>query len=650
MSLVSWNRCGGRPPIFEYYVTEFPLPFEGNFRAICKVCNTSISASRRATSNLISHMKRKHPGVYHDNGSGGRTLDVSGLPQFVGGVGSGGGGGQVAGSSPGQQYVDQRQQQVTDALVSLLAGSLLDPGIVDTREFRRLLSLLDSSYEPPTASQLVYGLLPGRRWGLQQRAMLLLETAQSVALTQDVWLGSTSCVSVSAHFILNWRLRTVFLAGRYFVDADPAYSVQQLMAEALAQYGLGDKVAHAAVYAAAGVVRSFQTCLPGFSACEEGAALPGSAGALPGGSEGDWRPLPGNLLSIDSKDLGTLSIEGLGCFAEALQTCVSDGLRDDLHLEAAINKVSGLVDLARGLPQGTPDPIRQAVESGCSTWHSQLRVVRATAGSPLEALQSAAPALDFTPEDLETLRELSELMEPFEEAFHLSRGEGRITASYVVPCIRGLRAHLEAARPFRLASVANRLASALDAHLAKFEGSETFALCSMLDPRFKLRWCAQEDAERQRLTALLGTKVQEADGDRDGPTPPQCDDAPGERRQSKLFRYMSPDDGNGGSGGGSADGGSAQQPAVPQCWEVNSYLATPCLPETGCPLDFWRQHQGQYPKLAQLACRMLSVPATASHVLRMCRVGGKVANPADFRLNGVTFENLMFIKCNQGLR
>ncbi|KAL1417089.1 hypothetical protein MTO96_027145 [Rhipicephalus appendiculatus] len=147
MALGSWNRCGGRPPIFEYYVTEFPLPEEGNFRAICKVCNTSISASRRATSNLISHMK--------------------------------------ASSLSSRANVFARPVGVVRTLVTpLLAGSLLDPGIVDTREFRRLLSLLDTSYEPPTASQLVYGLLPGRRWGLQQRAMLLLETAQSVALTQ----------------------------------------------------------------------------------------------------------------------------------------------------------------------------------------------------------------------------------------------------------------------------------------------------------------------------------------------------------------------------------------------------------------------------------------------------------------------------------
>ncbi|KAG0432806.1 hypothetical protein HPB47_020482 [Ixodes persulcatus] len=571
--------------------------------------------------------ERKHPGVYHDNGGGAvgalpRPSDSAALVPLGGPP------------NPVQQYVDQRQQQVTEALVDLLAGSLLDPGLVDTREFRRLLSLLDSGYEPPSASQLVYGLLPGRRWGLQQRAMLLLETAQSVSLTQDVWLGHTSCVSVCAHFILNWRLRTVFLAGRYFVDADPSESLHQLLTEALSQYGLADKVAHAAVYGAAGVVRSFQTCLPGFSACEDGAALPGVAGALPG-TEGDWRPPP-----LDSK--GPFCLEGLGCFAEALQLCVAEGLQDDLCLEAAVNKVSGLVDLARALPQGTLDGVRQAVEYGCSTWHGQLRVVRATASASLDALQLAAPALGFVPEDVETLRELAELMEPFEEAFNLSRGEGRITASYVVPCIRGLRAHLEAARPFRLASAAGRLAAALGNRLAKFEASETFALCSMLDPRFKLRWCSEE-AETRRLTALLGAKIRQAEGGGANNGAGGGEDPPREeQRKSKLFRYMSGPETSQGEGPGAAV-------AHPQCWEVSSYLATPCLPEGGCPLEFWRQHQGQYPKLAALAGRMLGVPATAAHVLRMCRIGGRVANPADFRLNGVTFENLMFIKCNQGL-
>lgn len=92
--------------------------------------------------------------MYHDNGGGGvgalpRPSDSAALAPLGGPP------------NPVQQYVDQRQQQVTEALVDLLAGSLLDPGLVDTREFRRLLSLLDSGYEPPSASQLVYGLLPG---------------------------------------------------------------------------------------------------------------------------------------------------------------------------------------------------------------------------------------------------------------------------------------------------------------------------------------------------------------------------------------------------------------------------------------------------------------------------------------------------------
>lgn len=123
----------------------------------------------------------------------------------------------------------------------------------------------------------------------------------------------------------------MFLAGRYFVDADPGESLSQLMAEAMAQYGLSDKVVHAAIYGAASVVRSFHTCLPGFSAYEEGTTL--TPAALANGTL-DWRHL-----SLDCKELAPLFMEGLGCFAEALQLCIAEGLRDDLHLETVLNKV-----------------------------------------------------------------------------------------------------------------------------------------------------------------------------------------------------------------------------------------------------------------------------------------------------------------------
>lgn len=106
--------------------------------------------------------------------------------------------------------------------------------------------------------------------------------------------------------------------------------------------------------------------------------------------------------------------------------------------------------------------------------------------------------------------------------------------------------------------------------------------------------------------------------------------------------YMSPEGSNPAAGTTAAP--------MTQCWEVSSYLGAPCVPEGACPLEFWRQHQSQYPKLARLACRLLALPATAAHLLRLSRVGGRVANPAHSRLNGVTFENLMFIKCNQEVR
>lgn len=578
-------------------------------------------------------MKRKHPGVYHDNSSPRPPEPLSSAANSHQQV--------LSQQQAIQPYVDQRQQQVTEALVDLLAGGLLDPALADTREFRRLTTLLDPSYEPPSASQLVYCLLPARRWGLQQRAVLMMEAAESVALTQDVWMGPTSCICICGHFILNWKLRSVFLACRYFVDADLGDSLGQLFAETVTQYSLGDKASRAAVYDAMGVVRSFQTSLPGFSICEEDST--GAAERVLS-SEGLQDGVLDNLgltgvMALDSKEWGCLFPEGLGCFAEALQLCVNDGLKENEQLELTVNKVSSVADIIRNLPAGPLDPIRHAVEVGCASWSSQLQALRACAAAPLDALQAAAPTLAFCPEDLELLREVSELMEPFEEAFHLSRAEGRITASYVVPCIRGLRAHLEALRPScRLVPTVTRLGTVLRERLGRFEQSATYALCSMLDPRFKLRWCSEEE-EQRRLTTLLAGKVQDEDGVNGMAVELY---QPQEKRKSKLFRYMSPE-------GSSTVGGAAPAPMT-QCWEVSSYLAAPCVPEGGCPLEFWHQHQTQYPKLARLASRLLALPATAAHLLRLSRVGGRVANPADSRLNGVTFENLMFIKCNQEVR
>lgn len=55
------------PKIFNYYyIIDTSDPTGKSLRAMCKTCETTICYSRRATSNLITHLKRKHPMNYAD--------------------------------------------------------------------------------------------------------------------------------------------------------------------------------------------------------------------------------------------------------------------------------------------------------------------------------------------------------------------------------------------------------------------------------------------------------------------------------------------------------------------------------------------------------------------------------------------------------
>lgn len=48
--------------------------------------------------------------------------------------------------------------------------------------------------------------------------------------------------------------------------------------------------------------------------------------------------------------------------------------------------------------------------------------------------------------------------------------------------------------------------------------------------------------------------------------------------------------------------------------EVDKYMDSPC--ERTAPLEYWQRYESVYPKLAQLARRILSVPASSASVER----------------------------------
>ena len=66
-------------------------------------------------------------------------------------------------------------------------------------------------------------------------------------------------------------------------------------------------------------------------------------------------------------------------------------------------------------------------------------------------------------------------------------------------------------------------------------------------------------------------------------------------------------------------------------------------------LLFWKKNSSEFPALASLAKRILSIPASSASVERVFSQGGIIIRPHRSRMNSKTLSMLTFLKCNTGL-
>lgn len=74
-------------------------------------------------------------------------------------------------------------------------------------------------------------------------------------------------------------------------------------------------------------------------------------------------------------------------------------------------------------------------------WNSDVKCVRSVLNCPEEKL-AQFKTQQITKLDRSILLNMLEVLEPFEEVTDLTQGDKIVTASFVIPCIRGLRLRL----------------------------------------------------------------------------------------------------------------------------------------------------------------------------------------------------------------
>ncbi|KAG7157762.1 hypothetical protein Hamer_G025176, partial [Homarus americanus] len=181
----------------------------------------------------------------------------------------------------------------------------------------------------------------------------------------------------------------------------------------------------------------------------------------------------------------------------------------------------------------------------CTPWNSHLTMMRSVLRVSPEVWDKLNTPYKLKQYELNTIKELCDILEPFEYVTNQIQGQNMVTSSLVVNCVRGLRAALAIAT---------------------------------LDPRYKLDWCHDYDNEVQDIRDVLTVKYNMA-GSVDPTTTDTSPAEPPTMKRNKFFVL--------------ANRSSTPRP-TPSETEVSLYLKQPCLQGDGDPLGYWKAKQPEF--------------------------------------------------------
>ncbi|XP_039609057.1 zinc finger BED domain-containing protein 4-like isoform X2 [Polypterus senegalus] len=576
----------------------------GNFKMKCKHCSREVSGSYKATSNFFTHMKRHHADIHQVLKEPLLAETTKVKPTVHRYVNP-----QQAAWKP----TDPRQQVLTDSLVNFLTHSLQPLSRVEDPSFKTLLKLAQPSFVLPTQKQLSCVLLPAKTTSLHVTISSQLAKIQGLCVTVSIWSSrdTPSFLGITGHYIHNFKIKHVMLAFKRIDSSTNAESIVLFYQQVLCRFGIEDKVVIVVVNHAS---RKLSVTLPGL--------------------EQQYAYENDNSAEFDTNVDLTYLPQSLNCFSHTLHLVVQDGLKHAGEMSGIISKANGVVNYINQLSlesancegeskEQSPDAVR---------WNSQLKMLR----SILKTNQSDLEQFDIpdklTMYELNIIKDIVEILSPFELAADQTEKDSQVTASCILPCIRGLRAEMDELSNTYKSQMVSTLKASINCHLTKYENEEAFTLAAALDPRWKLDWCTVEEASniKQILTnkvSALAMTITETSSADELSSPP--------KKRSSLFRFMA------------SDSHRLQFPtATATLSQVESYFSQPSIPEDADPLAFWEQHQVTLPQLAQLASMYLPTPASSAPVDRLFSVDCKAFQPEKYSFSNAMFEELMFIRCN----
>lgn len=270
--------------------------------------------------------------------------------------------------------------------------------------------------------------------------------------------------------------------------------------------------------------------------------------------------------------------------------------------------------------------LEDAIRSSVALLHANLPILRAS--------------------DWNVLKQLHTILKPFEEATKQISGEKYMTASFVIPVTAGLKKVCNKMKQTlelgdEIKQVLQELRKGLDIRFANIEYSNTFAICTFLDPRFESIGFEEIEAAntiKKKIINLISEIMMEINPKQPSDILQQDDNQ--NSNKSNEFSIWHTYDQNVIS---HKPQGTASSRVI---IEVQRDMEEEILDRKKNALEWWKQHQYNYPYLKQLVQEKCWVLGTSVPCERLFSKAGNILTDRRNRLSANKVSQLLTLNSN----
>ncbi|XP_051797253.1 E3 SUMO-protein ligase ZBED1-like [Acanthochromis polyacanthus] len=470
------------------------------------------------------------------------------------------------------------KEKLTNTIAEWIAKDCRPISIVEDKGLAKSIRVasLDPSYKPPCRTTImtrIHSLYETEKKKKEEA----LSQAEYVALTGDHWtsVSNTNYLGVTAHHITKkWELVSFALTVIKTEECDFASACAEQFQTVARKWDIEGKITIIATDSAHNMVAAA-------------------------------RILPYNHMP---------------CIAHIIQRSITVSLADS-GFDAALAKCRKIVGHFKQSPANlvelnavqksrkeTEEPLTHDVST---RWNSTLEMVqrlsRNQAAIKATLSQQQHKLVMLTRAEWDKIHKLETLLEPCRYVTELLGGEAYVSCSMVLPALRHLQNTMEVSDkdPAYVVKFKEKIKDDLTSRQQKIN-QEWLKIATALDPRFKdLK--SLPKTEREGVWTTLGGMLRDESPRRSQ----QTEDGPPKKKMNLLLQLGSD---------------SESEEEVQPDRAIQRYRAEPIIDMEDCPLRWWSSHAGAHEKLAPLARKYLSAPATSVPCERLFSVAGHVVN------------------------